>query len=120
MKTVCKRLTSAFVCCVVTVVIGAPRPVVAADQRVVDAAKNKDTNTLRALLQQHADVNGAAADGSTALHWAVHWDDLSSVDLLLRSGANVNAANDYGAAPLYLARSEERRVGKECRSRWSP
>ena len=25
-----------------------------------------------------------------------------------------------GSVPLYAARSEERRVGKECRSRWSP
>src|SRR2546422_9415801 len=27
---------------------------------------------------------------------------------------------DEGAAPLRVVRSEERRVGKECRSRWSP
>ena len=26
----------------------------------------------------------------------------------------------FRAAPLLLLRSEERRVGKECRSRWSP
>ena len=25
-----------------------------------------------------------------------------------------------GRTPLHIARSEERRVGKECRSRWSP
>ena len=28
--------------------------------------------------------------------------------------------NDIGAKPGDLTRSEERRVGKECRSRWSP
>ena len=28
--------------------------------------------------------------------------------------------NDEGIASNMLARSEERRVGKECRSRWSP
>ena len=27
---------------------------------------------------------------------------------------------DPGYSPKQLARSEERRVGKECRSRWSP
>ena len=44
-----------------------------------------------------------------------------------RSGclaAGVNAINAYitkGHAPQdYVDRSEERRVGKECRSRWSP
>ena len=27
---------------------------------------------------------------------------------------------DHGAAVILCSRSEERRVGKECRSRWSP
>ena len=27
---------------------------------------------------------------------------------------------DYGLPRSYVGRSEERRVGKECRSRWSP
>ena len=33
-----------------------------------------------------------------------------------------NSINHYGAIsyPIYQSRSEERRVGKECRSRWSP
>ena len=29
-------------------------------------------------------------------------------------------SDKYGRRPLLLVRSEERRVGKECRSRWSP
>ena len=48
-------------------------------------------------------MNAPQADGATALHWAVHWDDLESVDLLVRAGANVNARNDYSATPLSLA-----------------
>ena len=35
----------------------------------------------------------------------------------LASGKRINSAADDAAG---LARSEERRVGKECRSRWSP
>jgi len=31
-----------------------------------------------------------------------------------------DAAREAATAFLYLERSEERRVGKECRSRWSP
>ena len=53
--------------------------------------------------QQQADVNAAEADGTTALHWAVHRDDLATVDLLLSAGANVEAANRYGVTPLHLA-----------------
>lgn len=70
---------------------------------LVETAKKGDFAGLRALLQQGADVNGPAADGTTALHWAVHRDDLEAVDLLIRAGANVGATNRYGAAPLSLA-----------------
>src|SRR3712207_2642458 len=45
----------------------------------------------------------------------------------LRSGLILNAAESFSPdafivdkAPLGMKRSEERRVGKECRSRWSP
>ena len=38
-----------------------------------------------------------------ALHWASYRDDLKSADLLIRAGANVNAANDLGATPLWTA-----------------
>jgi ankyrin repeat protein len=44
-----------------------------------------------------------AGDGSTALHWAAYRDDLASVDRLIRGGANVSAANDLGATPLWAA-----------------
>jgi ankyrin repeat protein len=55
---------------------------------------------LRALINQHADVNAAQPDGTTALHWAAHWNDAAAVDLLLRAGANTKAVNRYGATPL--------------------
>jgi ankyrin repeat protein len=67
---------------------------------LVDAAKNQDTESVRALLKQHVDVNAPEPDGTTALHWAAHWGDLETVDALLRDGANVSALNRYGATPL--------------------
>jgi len=77
----------------------------AADIRLVEAVKNQDRDTIRVLLQQHADVNTAQADGATALHWASYWDDLGTADLLIRARANVNVANDLGVTPLALASS---------------
>jgi uncharacterized protein len=74
-----------------------------ADVRLVDAVQARDGTTARALLQQHVDVNARQPDGSTALHWATHWDDLDLVDQLLRAGANPNAVNDLGVPPLSLA-----------------
>ncbi len=70
---------------------------------LVDAARNGDKDSLRALLQKKADVNAAEADGATALHWASYRDDREAADLLIRAGAKVNAANDLGATPLWAA-----------------
>ena len=39
----------------------------------------------------------------TALHWAVRGDDADTAQMLIRAGANVNAANRYGITPLSLA-----------------
>jgi ankyrin repeat protein len=73
------------------------------DRRLVEAARNKDQQTVRMLLKQRVDVNARADDGSTALLWAAHWNDLATVDLLIRAGADVNAANDLRTTPLSQA-----------------
>ena len=64
------------------------------------AAQNRDMNTVRSLIRQRADVNAVQPDGTTALHWAAHWNDLETVKLLIGAGANVKAMNRYGATPL--------------------
>ena len=74
--------------------------------RLVEAAKNKDSEAVRSLLQQQVDVNAFQPDGATALAWAAHWNDVETADLLIRAGADVNAANDYGVTPLALACSK--------------
>ncbi len=75
----------------------------AAGTDVADAVMNGEKTQVRSLLQKKADVNAAQPDGTTALDWAVHKDDLETVDLLIRAGADVKAANSEGATPLYLA-----------------
>ncbi|MGE3276824.1 MAG: ankyrin repeat domain-containing protein [Vicinamibacterales bacterium] len=70
---------------------------------LVDAARQDDIETVRALLAQGADVNAAAPDGATALHWAAYRDDAALVGLLLDAGANAGAANDLRVTPLHLA-----------------
>jgi uncharacterized protein len=70
---------------------------------VADAAENRDFTTLKALIAKKTDVNVAQADGTTALHWAIHSGSLDAVDELLKAGADVKAANRLNATPLYLA-----------------
>jgi ankyrin repeat protein len=75
----------------------------AGDQALVDAVRARDQSRVRALLNQHADVNVRADDGSTALLWAAHWNDAATAALLLRAGANPNLANDFRVTPLSQA-----------------
>jgi uncharacterized protein len=73
------------------------------DLRLVEAVQKHDKNAAKLLIEQHVDVNARQADGSTALAWAAHWDDLDTAVLLIRAGADVNLANDLGVTPLMLA-----------------
>ena len=75
----------------------------AEDLQLVEAAKRQDLTAMQTLVREGADVNTTSADGTTALHWAVHWDDLATAELLIRTEANVNATNDLGVMPLLLA-----------------
>ena len=63
-------------CCIV--MLYASVPLVAADSDVADAAKAGNWITVRALLEQRADVSAPQIDGTTALHWAVRWDHLDT------------------------------------------
>jgi ankyrin repeat protein len=74
-----------------------------ADSQLADAAQSQDNATVHSLLKQKVDVNAPQPDGTTALHWAVRQDDLETADLLINAGANVKAANRFGATPLSLA-----------------
>jgi ankyrin repeat protein len=49
------------------------------------------------------DVNARSTDGSTALLWLAHWNDAATAELLLKAGADANAANDFGMTPLSQA-----------------
>jgi uncharacterized protein len=73
------------------------------DRRLVNAVADQDCRTARILLNRRVDVNVARADGSTALLWAAHWDNLAFADVLLHGGAKANAADDHGVTPLHQA-----------------
>jgi ankyrin repeat protein len=75
----------------------------AAQPPLVTAAKGATVEHVRALLEEHADVNAPELDGTTALHWAARRDHVEIADLLLEAGARVEAANRYGVTPLSLA-----------------
>ena len=75
----------------------------AADSRLVDAARIQDSKAVRSLLTPKADVNVRATDGATALLWSAHWDDIETATLLLAAGADANIPNDFRMTPLSQA-----------------
>ena len=75
----------------------------AGDMRVAEAVRKEDKALLRKLILQKADVNAAGVDGTTALHGAVEYDDVDAADLLVKSGARVDAKDRYGLTPIYYA-----------------
>ena len=70
---------------------------------LADAAEQRDRAAVRTQIARGVDVNATQIDGTTALHWAVHYDDAETAAVLVKAGANVNAANRYGVPPLALA-----------------
>ncbi len=94
---------AAAVLVVCTLVLATGANAAGQDLRLVSAAAERDTDAVRALLDEGIDVNTPRADGVTALLWAAHLDDLDTADLLLDAGANVNSADDHGVTPLERA-----------------
>jgi ankyrin repeat protein len=75
----------------------------AATGELADAVMRRDAAAVRALIQKKADINAPQNDGTTALLWAVRYDDIDTADVLIRAGANVSRANRDGASALQLA-----------------
>jgi len=72
----------------------------AAEPSIVDAAAANERAAVLAALDSGADATARSSDGTTALHWAVYYDDVELVERLIAAGADVDAVNDYGSTPL--------------------
>jgi ankyrin repeat protein len=74
----------------------------ASDPGLLTAVKRADVPATQALLRKGADPRAVEADGTTALHWAAHHDNLELVELIIAAGGDARAANRYGVTPLVL------------------
>lgn len=74
------------------------------DAPVADAAARGDTEAVRVLVRDGADVNAAQGDGMTGLHWAARHGDPAMAELLLDAGAHPGAVTRLGSyTPLHIA-----------------
>ena len=70
---------------------------------LIEAARDGNKAGVQQALRNHADVNAAEPDGTTALEWASRMDEVEIADILLRAGAKATTVNKYGVTPLSLA-----------------
>jgi uncharacterized protein len=78
-------------------------PAFAGDPTLLSALRDDDVATAQRLLESGADVRQKSGDGTTPLHWAVHFGHAELAQRLVKGGAEVNARNDYGSTPLQEA-----------------
>ena len=69
------------------------------------AATSGDTGRIKALIEQGANPDARAPDGSTPLHTAARHGQSGAVAELLLADVAPNARNDDGTTPLHLAAS---------------
>ncbi len=73
----------------------------AADAPLAEAVRSgQRAEVLKMIAEQPASLNTPEADGSTALLWAAHLNDLELAQQLLRAGANPNVQNKLKSTPL--------------------
>ena len=80
-----------------------PEPLDELSLRLLDAARDRDDDSVRGLVDQGANLSATNTDGETVLHLAVHNDDKSMVQFLLGKGADPEATATNGNKPLYDA-----------------
>ncbi|MBI5767333.1 MAG: ankyrin repeat domain-containing protein [Verrucomicrobia bacterium] len=101
-RNLCNPRLSSVVCRLSILLIASSAFAAPSKSALADAVEKKDAAAIRAVLSD-SNVNAAQVDGMTALHWAVHHDDLTTAKALLAAKADPNAKNRYGVTPLSLA-----------------
>jgi uncharacterized protein len=80
------------------------------ESALADAAMNRDTALVRALIREGADPNSRGKYDTPALLWVVRVGDVATAELLLDADANPNAQSGQGVLPLQLAVANGDRV----------
>jgi ankyrin repeat protein len=90
---------------VLACLVASANPVLAQSD-LADAAMRQNTVEVQRLLKGGVDVNGAQADGATALQWAAYHGNAELAEQLLKAGANPAVANRNGSTPMWLAANQ--------------
>ena len=80
-----------------------PEPLDELSLLLLEAARNRDEEAVRRLVDDGANLTAKSFDGETTLHLAVNNNDKSMVRFLLEKGADPEAIAANGNKPLYNA-----------------
>ncbi|CAE7527266.1 ANK3 [Symbiodinium natans] len=61
------------------------------------------TDLCEVLMSSRANIAARTADQDTPLHFANCFQQLETIELLLKAGADASAANNFGVVPLHVA-----------------
>lgn len=74
---------------------------------LMNAASENDSETIKILIEDGADLEEVDMDGYTALQWAVSYDQYNAAQILLEAGANPNTIDYYDTSALMSATLNE-------------
>ncbi|MBO9492600.1 ankyrin repeat domain-containing protein [Thalassotalea sp. G20_0] len=77
------------------------------DKNLLKAAGDGDLGSVKALLEQGADIEARDWSGRTPLFRAVMSENPEVLNVILAAGACLNARDCYGRTPLHKARSQK-------------
>src|ERR1043165_2710611 len=81
---------------------------------IFEAVKSCNLQKVKSLSEQDPRLLSATEYGAPLLHLTAYCKDTAVAEFLIDNKADVNAVDSQNRTALIL-RSEERRVGKECR-----
>ena len=91
------KLSRLFALSLLLVITGPPA---FAHGNLADMVASGDRAHAMEMIREESDVNAVQSDGTSALLYAIHQNDLELVTALAEAGADVNHRNEYGASTL--------------------
>jgi hypothetical protein len=80
-----------------------PQELIEVSTGLLPATQNGDTDLVKCLIANGADIEATNEEGLTALHLAADIRNAPLVGLLISNGANLEATNKHGSTPLHRA-----------------
>ncbi|MFJ7509013.1 ankyrin repeat domain-containing protein [Peribacillus simplex] len=76
------------------------------DVQLIQTVERKETERIRSLIEQGADINTQDSEGRTATMIATYNNDVKTAKILIEAGADVNIQDDMKNSPFLYAGAE--------------